>query len=200
MEMYGGEEVEISSDTGAIANDIFTNPTTLTTLTGLHAQTSRMMQHPDWDSILCTAETGQWLLQGEWPDLITGKGAALAVVIADETHSDRLLKVFGESLGDRVRWLPWWLHNRHMTVLLRDGKAVRAIFFERRLRTSHISPLWLEGTDADIAMEVFVAYWIKANQYKKEVDGEIEIRREHVRSESKRLISDLYKNRKTGQL
>ena len=67
------------------------------------------------------------------------------------------------------------------------------MYFERRLRTSHITPLRLDICDAQIAIDVFVAYWIKATQYQQFGDA-IEIQPEQVRSESKQVIEALYKN------
>ncbi|HYM77536.1 MAG TPA: SIR2 family protein [Candidatus Dormibacteraeota bacterium] len=188
MEMYDGDEVEVSNDTRMTASDAFVDPTTLPTLTSLRAQTMKMIRSSNWDSIVCTAESGQWLLRPEWSDEIR-KRKGLALVLADMTYSDRLRDCFGELLSTRIRWLPWWLHNRHVTVLLKEGKAVQAIFFERRLRTSHIAPLRLEGPDAEIAMDAFVAYWIKARQ----LDDlkEVEIRPEKVLSEREKLIDDI---------
>jgi hypothetical protein len=192
MEMYLGEEVEVSDDIGGITNDIFSRPTLLTTLTGFHAQTNKMIQHGAWDSILCAAETGQWLLRSEWSEGIRARGARLALVVADETFKKELQEKFGEQLGNRLRWMPWWLHNRHITVLLNGTQVVQAVYFERRLRTSHIVPMWLEGTDAEVAMNVFVGYWIKASHYKKR-PKDIEIRFDHVQKERGRLIGELAK-------
>ena len=190
LEMYEGEEVEVSTDTEATTNDVFANPVTLPTLTSLQVQTRKMMESESWDSILCTAESGEWLLK--WSEQINKRDGRLAVVLADETYTTSLSNTFGERLGGRARWLPWWLHNRHVTVFLKDKKIVQAIFFERRLRTSHITPLLLEGADAEIAMDSFVAYWIKAEQYSR-FSTEIEIRPRQVRSESELLIADMYK-------
>jgi hypothetical protein len=195
MEMYHGEEVEISSDTGATTNDVFVNPAVLSTLTSLYAQTAKMIKSSAWDSILCTAESGEWVLHDEWSAEIDRRQSKLLVIVADETYSQALHDRFGDKLADKVRWLPWWLHNRHVTVLLKDRKPVQAIFFERRLRTSHIVPMWLEGADAQIAMDAFVAYWIKANQY-EQFGNEIEIRNDQLQLESDRLIHTLYAHQK----
>lgn len=193
MEMYDGEEIEISNDTGAATNNIFSNPNTMATLTSLHAQTGKMLSSA-WDCLLCIAESGKWLLRNEWVDEIQKRKAYIAIIVADKTHCKNIQECFGSELANRIRWLPWWLHNRHVTVVLKQKKAVQAIFFDRRLRTSHIAPLWLHGPDAEIALEVFAAYWIKAHQY-EQFGKEIEIRPEQVRQESERLISDLYELR-----
>jgi SIR2-like domain len=188
MEMYLGEEVEVSSDTYALTNDLFANSTALTTFTALHAQTRKMIESLSWDAVLCTAESGQWLTCEEWSGVIKARRARLAVVLADLTHADKLRSCFGDQLL-RVRWLPWWLHNRHVTVLLKGTEVVGAVFFERRLRSMHIAPLWLEGPDAVVAKDSFVAYWIKAAQYAKQ--NEIEIPAERVQTEWAKLTDDL---------
>ena len=196
MQMYKGEEVEISTDIGAPTTDTFIEPIALPTLTSLYAQTGRMIADTTWDAILCTAESGKWLLKEEWSNAINSRQAALAVIVADKTHSQDLQDKFGDQLGGRLRWLPWWLHNRHVTVLIKDKQPAQAIFFERRLRTSHIAPVWLKDTaDAQIAMNAFVAYWIKANQFNSS-PSDIEIQRDQLHSEAEKLITDLYANRK----
>jgi SIR2-like domain len=195
MDMYEGEETEISNNTNATMNDTFVDAIPLPTLTSLYAQTSRMIAADiSWEAILCTAESGKWLLKKEWSNAIKNRQAALAVIVADQTHSQDLKNRFGDNLGKRLRWLPWWLHNRHVTVLIKNKQPDQAIFFERRLRTSHIAPMWLRGADVQIAMDAFVAYWIKANQYKKSAN-DIEIRPDQLRSESEKLIAELYANR-----
>lgn len=193
-QMYGGEEVEISSNTRAITNHIFASPVAMRTFTSLHAQTDEMLRSGKWDAILCTAESGKWLLQKRWSALIKRCGAGLAIIVADKTYCKDLKNEYQEKLGPkpRLRWLPWWMHNRHTTVLLKDRQPVQAIFYERRLRTSHIAPLWLKGTDAKIAMDAFVAYWIKAQQYDQQ-GSEIEIKPQQVEHASQSLIEDLYR-------
>jgi hypothetical protein len=191
MYMYRGEEVEVSSNTKAITNHIFADPAPLATFTSLHAQTHKMLRSENWDAILCTVESGKWLLQDQWSDLIKKRATGIAIIVADETYREPLEGKYEEKLKQRLRWLPWWLHNRHTTILMRDGHPVQAIFYERRLRTSHIAPLWLSKTDVQIAMDAFVAYWIKAQQYKDQGrEGEITPRQ--VREASRGLIGDLY--------
>ncbi|MGC2697482.1 MAG: hypothetical protein WA738_16970 [Candidatus Angelobacter sp.] len=194
MHMYRGEEVEVSSNTRPITNHIFASPVPLRTFTSLHAQTDKMLRAENWDAILCTAESGKWLLQERWSTLIKKCRAGIAIIVADETYRERLENEYKDKLGllPRLRWLPWWMHNRHATVLLKDRQPVQAIFYERRLRTSHIAPLWLGEPDAKIAMHAFVAYWIKAQQYGKKV-SEIEIKPQQVEEASQGLIEDLYR-------
>ena len=194
MDMYDGDEVEVSGEADSSSNDVFTSPTALPTLSSLHAVTSKIIGS-DWDSILCTAESGEWLLNKEWSYEIKKRNATIALIVADETYDRALRRRFKDNLGDRIRWLPWWLHNKHVTVFLRHKKVQQAIFFERRVRALHIAPLWLEGADAEMAMHAFVAYWIKADQYNRFRD-DMEIRPEQVRTQSEQLIRKLYLRKK----
>jgi hypothetical protein len=161
VEMYNGDEVEASPKARTSPDLQFTHPTVLPTLTSLHARTRKLMRSGRWDAILCTAESGEWLRR--WKSQIKNRRAKIAVVVADETHSGNLQRDLGTALvGEQPRWLPWWLHNRHVTVFVQRKKVVGAIFFERRLRSGHIVPLWLTGNDAEMAKNAFVTYWIKA--------------------------------------
>ena len=189
MEMYDGDEVEVSPKANTAPHYQFSNPAVLPTMTSLHARTSRWMTSNRWDTILCTAESGEWLRN--WKQQIRRRGARIAVVVADETHSGALTKELGPALVEPPRWLPWWLHNRHVTVFLKQRKVVGAIFFERRLRAGHIVPLWLQKDDARWAANAFVTYWIKANgEETKEPDPEI--RPEQVRDAWAELLRRLY--------
>ena len=192
--MYEGAEVEVSATMGLSASALFSDAVVLPTLTAMQVQTRQIVCDGQWDSIVCTSESGQWLTRGPWVEVIKERRANMALVVADETHRDQLVDLYGECLGAppmRIRWLPWWLHNRHVTVFLHQRVPVCALFSDRRLRTAQIAPLYLRESDAKTAWDSFVAYWIKAEQYSK-VANEVEIRRDRLQQEQLLLIQELY--------
>jgi hypothetical protein len=195
QKMYDGDEVEVSLNVKTSPKDRFENPTILPTLTSLHARSRRLMVSNRWDAILCTAESGEWLRR--WKDQIKARGARVAIVVADETHSPALKQDLGESLIE-PRWLPWWLHNRHVTVFLKKKQVVGAVFFERRMRTGHIVPMWLEKNDAMFALRAFVTYWIKA-QGPQTSDPDPEIKPKQINMALTELLRQVYGAKRGGR-
>jgi hypothetical protein len=188
-EMYRGDEVEVSLDLDAFSTEVFASPKLLHTLTSLHVETHRIFDECEWDALVCTAESGLWLVNdARARERIVERGARLAVIVADQVNSGRLKAAYGRLIGERVLWLPWWLHNRHVTVFLQNRTPVDAIYFERRLRTSQIVPLRLADQDVTLAMDAFVAYWTKASQ----ADRDAEIDKPRLETERRRLLDQLY--------
>ncbi|RMI13650.1 MAG: hypothetical protein D6681_05710 [Calditrichaeota bacterium] len=59
--------------------------------------------------------------------------------------------------------MPWWEHNRHMTVLVdANPSPLWGIYFMRRLRSADITPVYVEGKDVIVLIESFYAYWLKS--------------------------------------
>lgn len=161
--MYDGGEVEISPQWARKNEYIFHRPESVRTQTAMSWETRKLIGS-DWNTLLVVAETGQWLL-GTLKTAIVGALDAdptkrIGVIVADTSFRPDLLSAFPGGLrkGD-VRVLPWWLHNQHMTLALRDGVPRRAVFFTRRLRSARISPMVLRDADAGAAFSMFSAYW-----------------------------------------
>ena len=161
-EMFFGNEVEVVNTTrSAVRHELCANPRPLDTLTALQALALNELRNDEWDTLLCVAETGEWLLKSPVFDLLRQrKKRRIAIIVADLTQTDGLV-----SLGCNYRKLNWWLHNQHMTLFIRgEGHVLNAFFFERRLRDPRIVPVMVEGGDAYPLLRVFFAYWIKADK------------------------------------
>lgn len=164
-EMFAKEDVEVSPNPRAIHVAVYHQPRVLPTLSALRSQTNEFFFSKDWNAILAIAETGEFLLEPTWAKEIKKRKAALAVVVADELKLPELKRIYKKKM--KSRWLHWWLHNTHVTVFLSDGRASHALVFERRLRASHIVPVVLED-DAEMAVDIFAAYWLKADRDRRE--------------------------------
>ena len=168
MEMFEGEEVEVAVSANTDRTLFLESAESLATLTALKLRTEEVMNDPSykWDAIVCTAKTGQWLRRDDYRDSIGRRGARLALVVADRSYEARLRATYGNRLVAPVRALPWWLHNRHVTVFLNGDIPKYAISFERRLRTARIAPLFLtDSDDVRSAWHSFVAYWFRAERF-----------------------------------
>lgn len=190
--MYDGEEVEIAFPGDGALSAYFRSPAKLSTFTSLRFHTQRLLAEK-WDVLLVIAETAQWLLQESVRTILADKRFGLMVVLADDTHATALRHAFSGELID-LQVMPWWLHNQHMTLVLRRDEPIGGIYLERRLRASSIAPMLLDPADSKIAFDTFLAYSIKARMF-SERRGELQITPEMVAKEREDLRQRLSKFR-----
>jgi hypothetical protein len=186
--MYEGEEVEVAVGNDAVSHEYFVDPTPLSTLTAFKLATRRLLE-TDWDRCLCVAETGEWLLDKAVRRFFT-RDRCVSLVVADRARLRELRSLVGGRLLS-VHRLQWWLHNQHMTVFLRQGVAIGAVFFERRLRTSIVSPVLLGPADAERALVRFVSYQIRAEGYAR-TGRDPFVEHHQVERAKQKLIKRLY--------
>lgn len=161
-ELYCSEEVEISNRPDATYPTRFHSHHVLPTFASLRYETLELLNDLEKDDILLSvAETGEWLLKNEVKSAILSKGFDLFIIVADRSHESNIRKDYKHQLVD-VQQIPWWIHNRHMTILIRGNDVHGAIYFSRRLRAAMISPVKLEPPDSDEILRTFLAYWEKA--------------------------------------
>jgi len=60
------------------------------------------------------------------------------------------------------RKVDWWRHNRHLSLVIGPEKPVMGIHFSRRLRTPFITPVAVEGRDAELLTRGFNRLWVQA--------------------------------------
>lgn len=162
-ELYRTSEVEVSNEGDKIHSKIFRRANILNTNTSLRTHTLQLLSKMrKADDLLVVAETGEWLLDGTVHEAVTGKRVFL--ILADLSWAEDLKRAYGED-NLKIRQIPWWTHNKHMTIVGREMKAIKSIYFERRLRSTIISPVKLEKFDTRAVFEIFVNYWIKAESY-----------------------------------
>jgi len=57
----------------------------------------------------------------------------------------------------RRAFMPWWQHNRHLTLAVaEDGRFLGSIFFQRPNRTSRVAPVYL--SDPEDCAEVLITF------------------------------------------
>jgi hypothetical protein len=145
--LYNEDEVEIHSLDDRICSKIFVAPRVLRTHTAFQAWHDKMLEPDDYDEIRVVAETGGWLRGAHdgRPGTL-GKGMVKLIVAFDrrlfDERPDGLKNLYGDTLD--ARRIPWWRHNRHMRLFCREGHPVRALYYARRLRTSMVTPVFLD--------------------------------------------------------
>ncbi len=166
MRTHGGDEVEVDVPKGENHTLSLERPMLLTSLSALKFRTEELMERKagEWDTLACTAKSGEWLLNDVYRRHIEMHNAIVTLVVSDVAFEGKLRATYQERLCDPVHWLPWWMHNQNVTVFLRGEAPVFALAFERRLRTARITPYYLERGDAEASWRTFVAYWLKAER------------------------------------
>lgn len=167
--MYKSDEVEVYTPKESPYQLIFQKPIPLSSFAATQVVTKQMLSFK-WDKLFCTAETGKWLLDKQIIEVIARhSGCSLIVIVADVVHQTEIKETYmNQGVGVDVVQLPWWLHNQHMTLIISGGAPRQGIYFERRQRSLSINPVWLkELSDLQIALESFVAYWIKATRFQQ---------------------------------
>ena len=145
---------------------IFRFPKSIPTYTAFKFYTKQILKQ-DWKYLLVVAETGQWLTNKQIVKQICKKtDFKIYMIVADTSWIKKIREEYGGYIAD-IRKLPWWEHNRHMTILAdKNGTPFTSIYFPRRLRSANIIPILLENVDDTLAvMESFHAYWLKASPY-----------------------------------
>lgn len=172
MSLYGDLDVEIRDDPLRLRETVLTDARAIPTLLDLRRQTEWLLEREGWNLLLVSAETAQWLLDPRIREAISKRVTEpkhLVLVAADATHRKSLLDAY----GDRLEFLPpmnWWEHNHHMTIAasvggLQSKETVRplgTIYFERRRRTAHMTPLLIGQEGSQAPLEIFAAYCTKA--------------------------------------
>ncbi len=163
--LYEETEIEMSITEEKDYNKIYNKPSVIYTETGFRYITEKLIKNTQWDFMLVSAETGEWLLQDNIEKLIKNhqKNKVLSLVIADGAYKKDIEKRYGKKIG-KIRELAWWEHNRHMTILVKNFEPIVSIYFARRLRTPYVTPVLLKDADSRVVFQYFVAYWKKADE------------------------------------
>lgn len=167
QELYAHSDVVIRTEPSSIYNHIFNSPEILKTNTAFHYHTQKLLLKEDWDTLLIVTEAGKWVcnMSDEIKANAKHKNFRILLNLGDSIHYEELLKHYkGHLVKESIQFLPWWEHNRHMTILIKDNLPIASLYFVPRLRSSYITPILLNATDSASILEIFLAYWIKAEK------------------------------------
>lgn len=195
IKIYEGEEVELTYRRNSPHEKIFQDPLPIRTYTALKWHTHSILE-ADWDQLYVVAETGEWVMNDSISSIIKDKlalGKSMYILVADETKA-RITNFPGKNILNHKRTikksLPWWIHNKHMTICFKNNGKHQAIYFNRRMKTNYIEAVKLEGKDCETVLDIFYAYWAKATKLcaaERDNDNPCEIKADEVR-EAERLI------------
>jgi len=167
-------EIEVHARDDRVCSKIFVNPVTLGTFSALRGWTRHLLEStPEYNEILAITETGDWLLQ---PGMLGPFKEHWKVNRTAGKRPIKFLVAFDQNLKGAERLitrkhLPWGRHNRHMTIVCKDGQPRAAIYFVRRLRAPTVTPVFLsDQVDLRRIKKAFDELWDQAMKY--ECSGE----------------------------
>lgn len=168
--LIGDTEIELHATDDRICSKVFENPRTLVTLTGMQGWTRRLLGDRVYDELWVVAETGGWL--AGCADIIQPQTQVrLITAFTSEPETFGRFGVFAERKMENCVdvshvLLPWYRHNRHMTILRRRGEPIAAIHYARRLRTPLVTPVVVQSqADLKRVTHSFGLLWDEASRY-----------------------------------
>lgn len=188
--MFNGPDVEVVRSRARVHQFTFQNAKPIRSYAHLQAQTEELLSN-GWDMLLCVAESGEWLTKRH---AFQERQLPVAAIVAEKLWQAELKK-----MHVKVSTLPWYDHNRHMTITLEKNKAknenelkfvpVGAIYFERRQRTSLITPYVLTNeVDLERALDDFTIYWLKSEAHAAGKSSALSISKVNLKTETIRML------------
>ncbi len=151
-------EIEFHMRDDRVCSKAFEQPATLPTSTSRRAYTWLMLQDlKPQDEVHVCAETGNWLLYDRVKVLLKECGV-IRVLLAFDSERGALEEHYGDRI--KIAVVDPWRHNRHMTIVCREGHPTSAIYFARRLRAPVVTAVYLKNTrDVVRLMRLYDERW-----------------------------------------
>jgi hypothetical protein len=179
-EIFDADDVEVLAADDSRNRVLFVNPQPLTSFARLSKESSTLLAEP-WDVLLVIAESGRWIFKAlaDSATAPTRRQVFLIRTSGRDLDDWKIGEAYDDDIETRIEELgrrgietcslamPWWRHNRHMTLALRrDGEAYqlgRGIYFRRRLKSHRIAPVLVEkaGDCFDLLL-LFLSYTVRA--------------------------------------
>lgn len=191
--IFDGPEIEVARRESERESWTLRSAMPLATYIDLQ-QTTQSILEGDWSDLLVVAESGAWLAsESNRQRICTGAHRRIFLLTAATvapappfpgahtppdwpllSYIERdLSKVWDEyreaGIEVLVVSLPWWQHNRHMTLAFRrqshEAMCIGGVYFRRRHKKSRIQPLALSPVDSEDVGEImltFMAYLRRA--------------------------------------
>jgi hypothetical protein len=168
--LQGETEIEVHSRDDRVCSKTFVEPVILKTFTALQGWTRHMLENTeDYNELWAISESGDWLTEKKMFEIFSKNCKTSS--LASDRKPVRLLAAFQADLHDaedsiELSLLPWGRHNRHMTIVCKDGQPRAAIYFVRRLRAPTVTPVYLSNQrDLRRIAEAFEKLWEEALEY-----------------------------------
>jgi hypothetical protein len=170
-------EIEVHARDDRVCSKTFVDPVILHTFTALEGWTREMLESTDdYNELWAVSESGSWLSSPNF--LVPFEEKRDSTPLRSGRKPIRLLATFEGDLSQidelmERTLLPWGRHNRHMTIVCKDGEPRAAIYFVRRLRAPTVTPVYLRHQkDLHRIAEAFEKLWSEAEEYASTQDRE----------------------------
>lgn len=136
----------------------------------------------NWDLMLAISESGRFLR----PNDVEGKQLELVLAGADLPGIKGLGRLREEykhqCLSKTMLYLPWWLHNQHLIILLKqtaekgekwhDKWMVHGgFYYQSRMLSRRVNPVYVANReDNKTLLYIFANYWYRAKSYTEQMD------------------------------
>lgn len=157
--VFDGPSVEVDPGQDLRTSFLYTATDPLPTHKALRDKTHELITCGEWSSLLVIAESGHWLQ--EYQENFQQFQEVFLIEASTFGVPDwKLRRPVSLDSHTATIGIPWWVHNRHLTLAIsRDGRVFRGIYFRRRQRTPRISPIALvEKADLQQLLKIFLAY------------------------------------------
>ncbi|MBX2990228.1 MAG: SIR2 family protein [Bacteroidetes bacterium] len=171
--VFHGPEIEVVSARETKSQWLFKRPKTCSTYYEMQIETKKILTS-DWELLLSISESGKWLFDKRILDLLRERKGLLLMINAggDDFDDFDLWKEINAELKGmeaslklevlRTR-VPWWRHNRHVTLTINRGQPTAGLYFQRRLKASRISPVVLtHENDCIELLLIFMSYLLRS--------------------------------------
>lgn len=157
-----------------------------TTLGWVYRFQKAMRETDKWNLMLSVSEKGRFLNNCIRNNLLDGKKAELVLSsfdmpdFRDLRESEMLNKL--DLLSGKPLFLPWWLHNKHLVLLLKrtgatsekweeNWKLAQGFYYESHLLSRRVNPVHIRRSPEDLKLllYVFANYWYRARAYTKQI-------------------------------
>lgn len=154
-----------------------------TTIGWIYRFQEAVRKEDEWDLMLSISEKGRFLKKSVKEGLLNS-GKKIELVLAsfdtdelqDLRNDDLTLEQY--TLTGSLNFLPWWLHNQHMVLLMKhtgkntgdwtqDWKMFEGFYYESRLLSRRVNPIHIKDSQEDlqILLYIFANYWYRAKSY-----------------------------------
>ncbi|MEM1327457.1 MAG: hypothetical protein AAGI23_15955 [Bacteroidota bacterium] len=160
-----------------------------TSLSWTYKFNKKISRHSSWDLLLAISEKGRFLDKHIGKKSIESKKVEL-VLSSFDTDDDKFPDLSPERekqlsdpnnlslLSGHLNFLPWYLHNRHMVIFLKNkGRDKEAdwsdnwdlkagFYYQNRMLSRRANPVLVSNpVDLKILLDIFVNYWYRAKVY-----------------------------------
>jgi hypothetical protein len=130
-----------------------------------------------WDVMLSVSEEGGFLRKDFLEKRFEGSGKFFELILAAtgiNEHSSGTSDWVDQSqlLSGTLKYRPWWLHNKHMVILLKrksnsytgewqkDWKLVEGFFYHHKMLSRRVNPVKIDDQeDLKTLLYMFAIYW-----------------------------------------